>query len=61
MFVIKFVQKGLGFSDVFYFPVHSLDAAKDLLSILFQNLMTSEQLHATNSVGLFRRRIMVFF
>lgn len=45
---------------MFYFPVYSLGAAKDPLNPLFQNLMTPE-LCATNSIGLFRKRILLGF
>lgn len=61
MFVVKFVQKRLGFSDMFYFPVNSLGAAKDPLSPLFQNLMTADQVCAANSIGLFRKIIAFLF
>lgn len=61
MFVSQICPKKTGFSDMFYFSVHSLGAAKDPLNPLFQNLMTPEQLCVTNSIGLFRKRILVCF
>lgn len=44
----------------FYFPVHSFDPAKQLLTPQFQNLMTSEKLHTNNNVELYQEKKYVF-